>query len=196
MQIVKPRILQKNEQMNLFLLKCDVFSFVFLKNPRLEKKRFEIIWPLLNKNFLPKNLMPLTKVSKIKRRFLPCTILGNFCGQDLGLYFWFFFHRKLIYFWMELQNCNIRSFFHSISVLAFNFSVKMSLFIFFNEWKIIIPFCQGWPRIGASIKSFDWDSWMPAKFSNKTQCVKNHFRQTWFHLFSSQKVNEGQGFMI
>ena len=26
--------------MNSFLLVCDVFSFVFLKNPRLEKKRF------------------------------------------------------------------------------------------------------------------------------------------------------------
>ena len=25
---------------------CDVFSFVFWKNPRLEKKRFDIIWPL------------------------------------------------------------------------------------------------------------------------------------------------------
>ena len=146
----------------------DFFDYVDLKKAYPFWARM-----LLNKNFLPKNLMPLTKVSKIKRRFLPCTILGNFCGQDLGLYFWFFFHRKLIYFWMELQNCNIRSFFHSISVLAFNFSVKMSLFIFFNEWKIIIPFCQGWPRIGASIKSFDWDSWMPAKFSNKTQCQKS-----------------------
>ena len=45
-KIVKPRILLKNEQMNSFLLVCDVFSFVFCKNPWLEKKRFEIIWPL------------------------------------------------------------------------------------------------------------------------------------------------------
>ena len=43
---VKPRILPKNERMNSFLLVCDVFSFVFLKNPRPEKKLFEIIWPL------------------------------------------------------------------------------------------------------------------------------------------------------
>ena len=45
-KIVKPRILQKNERMNSFLLVCDVFSFGFLKNPRQEKKLFEIIWPL------------------------------------------------------------------------------------------------------------------------------------------------------
>ena len=43
---VKPRILQKTERMNSLLLVCDVFSFVFLKNPQPEKKRFEIIWPL------------------------------------------------------------------------------------------------------------------------------------------------------
>ena len=36
----------KNERMNSFLLVCDVFSFVFWKNPRQEKNRFEIIWPL------------------------------------------------------------------------------------------------------------------------------------------------------
>ena len=45
-KIVKPRILPKNEQMNSFLLVCDMFSFVFWENPRPEKKRFEIIWPL------------------------------------------------------------------------------------------------------------------------------------------------------
>ena len=32
-KIVRPRILQKNERMN----ECDVFSFIFLKNPRPEK---------------------------------------------------------------------------------------------------------------------------------------------------------------
>ena len=37
---------QKNERMNSFLLVCDVFSFVFWKNPRPETNRFEIIWPL------------------------------------------------------------------------------------------------------------------------------------------------------
>ena len=42
-KIVKPRILPKNEQMNSFLLACDVFSFVFWANPRSEKNRFEII---------------------------------------------------------------------------------------------------------------------------------------------------------
>ena len=36
-KIVKPRILPKNERMNSFLLVCDVFSFVFWKNPRTEK---------------------------------------------------------------------------------------------------------------------------------------------------------------
>ena len=36
-KIVRPRILQKNERMNWFLLVCDVFSFGFLKNPRPEK---------------------------------------------------------------------------------------------------------------------------------------------------------------
>ena len=36
----------KNEQMNSFLLVCDVFSFVFWANPRPEKNCFEIIWPL------------------------------------------------------------------------------------------------------------------------------------------------------
>ena len=30
-------ILPKNKRMNLFLLVCDVFSFVFLENPRPEK---------------------------------------------------------------------------------------------------------------------------------------------------------------
>ena len=34
---VKRRILQKNEQINSFLLVCDVFSFVFWKNPWPEK---------------------------------------------------------------------------------------------------------------------------------------------------------------
>ena len=33
----KPRILPKNEQMNSFLLVCDVFSFVFWENPRPQK---------------------------------------------------------------------------------------------------------------------------------------------------------------
>ena len=42
-KIVKPRILQKNERMNSFLLVCDVFSFAFWKNPWPRKKRFEII---------------------------------------------------------------------------------------------------------------------------------------------------------
>ena len=46
-QIFKSRILPKNERMILFLLVCDVFSFGFLKNPRPGKKRFEIIWPLV-----------------------------------------------------------------------------------------------------------------------------------------------------
>ena len=32
-KIVKPRILPKNERLNSFLLVCDVFSFVFWKNP-------------------------------------------------------------------------------------------------------------------------------------------------------------------
>ena len=36
-KIVKARILPKNEQMNSFLLVCDVFSFVFWENPRPEK---------------------------------------------------------------------------------------------------------------------------------------------------------------
>ena len=45
-KIVRPRILPKNERMNSFLLVYDVFSFVFLKNPRPEKKLFKIIWPL------------------------------------------------------------------------------------------------------------------------------------------------------
>ena len=36
----------KNQTKNRFLLVCDVFSFVFWKNPRPDKKRFEIIWPL------------------------------------------------------------------------------------------------------------------------------------------------------
>ena len=36
-KIVKPRILPKNEQMNSFLLVCDVFSFIFWENPRPEK---------------------------------------------------------------------------------------------------------------------------------------------------------------
>ena len=35
------------KQMNEFVLRvCNVFSFVFWANPRLEKNRFEIIWPL------------------------------------------------------------------------------------------------------------------------------------------------------
>ena len=38
--------------MNSFLLVCDVFSFVFWANPRPEKNRFEIIWPLEIKKFL------------------------------------------------------------------------------------------------------------------------------------------------
>ena len=42
-QIVKPKILPKNERMNSFLLVYDVFSFVFWENPRPEKKHFEII---------------------------------------------------------------------------------------------------------------------------------------------------------
>ena len=36
-KFVKPRILPKNERMNSFLIVCDVFSFVFWKNPRPEK---------------------------------------------------------------------------------------------------------------------------------------------------------------
>ena len=46
-KIVEPRILQKNEQMNSFLLVCNVFSLVFWANPRPEKKCFEITWPLV-----------------------------------------------------------------------------------------------------------------------------------------------------
>ena len=45
-QTVNPRILPKNEQMNSFLLLCDVFSFVFWENPRLDWFAFEINWPL------------------------------------------------------------------------------------------------------------------------------------------------------
>ena len=37
-KIVRLRILPKNEQMNLFLLVCDMFSFVFWENPRPEKR--------------------------------------------------------------------------------------------------------------------------------------------------------------
>ena len=42
-QVVKPRILPKNEQMNSFLLVCDVFLFVFLKKLRTPQRHFEII---------------------------------------------------------------------------------------------------------------------------------------------------------
>ena len=45
-QIVKPWILPKNERMNLFLLLCDVFSFVFWMKLKTPKKPFEINWPL------------------------------------------------------------------------------------------------------------------------------------------------------
>ena len=38
----KPRILPKNKGMNSFLLVCDVFSFVFWENPRLDWFAFEI----------------------------------------------------------------------------------------------------------------------------------------------------------
>ena len=41
-QTVNPRILPKNERMNSFLLLCDVFSFVFWENPRLDWFAFEI----------------------------------------------------------------------------------------------------------------------------------------------------------
>ena len=41
----------KNEQMNSFLLVCDVFSFVFWANLRPEKNCFEIIWPLADWHF-------------------------------------------------------------------------------------------------------------------------------------------------
>ena len=37
---------QKNEQMNSFLLLCDVFSFVFWKKLKTPKKPFEIPWHL------------------------------------------------------------------------------------------------------------------------------------------------------
>ena len=40
-------ILPKNEQMNLFLLVWDVFSFVFWRKLKTPKKHFEIIWPLI-----------------------------------------------------------------------------------------------------------------------------------------------------
>ena len=46
-QIVKPWILPRNEQMTLFLLACDMFSFVFWKKLKAPKRQFEIIWPLL-----------------------------------------------------------------------------------------------------------------------------------------------------
>ena len=39
-QIVKSRILPKNEGKNSFLLVCNVFLFVFWKNPRPEKQTF------------------------------------------------------------------------------------------------------------------------------------------------------------
>ena len=45
-QTAKPRILPKNERINSFLLLCDVFSFVFWENPRLDWFAFEINWPL------------------------------------------------------------------------------------------------------------------------------------------------------
>ena len=45
-QIVKQQILPKNEQMNSFLLLCEVFSFVFWKKLKTPKQHFEIIWPL------------------------------------------------------------------------------------------------------------------------------------------------------
>ena len=45
-QIVKPWILPKNEPMNLFLLLCNLFLFVFLEETEDAKKPFEIYWPL------------------------------------------------------------------------------------------------------------------------------------------------------
>ena len=36
----------KNEQMNSFLLQCDVFSSLFWKKLKTPKRHFEIIWPL------------------------------------------------------------------------------------------------------------------------------------------------------
>ena len=41
--IVKPWIIPKNKQMNLFLLVCNVFSFVFWKKLRTPKRHLEII---------------------------------------------------------------------------------------------------------------------------------------------------------
>ena len=54
-KIVKPRILPKNEQMNSFLLVCDMFLFVFWENPWLDWFAFEINWPLHTSRFAFKN---------------------------------------------------------------------------------------------------------------------------------------------
>ena len=52
--------------MNSFLLVCDVFLFVFWKNPRPEKKRIEIIWSLLKTGSKkPSKRPPTTKRTKL-----------------------------------------------------------------------------------------------------------------------------------
>ena len=42
----QPWILSKTKQINLFLLLCDMFSFVFWKKLKTPKRHFNINWPL------------------------------------------------------------------------------------------------------------------------------------------------------
>ena len=92
-QIVKLRILPKNEQMNSFLLVCNVFSFVFLEESSSRKKRFEIIWPLKPSEFqilLMENswvfvwIWLLSRVSKCLISEFPnkITDFGSLCDQS------------------------------------------------------------------------------------------------------------------
>ena len=61
--------------MNLFLLVWDMFSFVFWENPRPEKKRFEIIWPLL---------FGLFPVAKILKKKILLTLFQLWSNRSLG----------------------------------------------------------------------------------------------------------------
>ena len=72
--------------MNSFLLLCDVFSFVFWKNPRLDWFAFEINWPLTDTmDSMADPLFSSYSVSYIILKLLKCFVLKTMCSKSQHL---------------------------------------------------------------------------------------------------------------
>ena len=100
---------QKTNEWIHFLLVCNVFSFVFWKNPWPEKKRFEIIWPLtlikLHNNIDPTNRTIITGNVNSSRVITRVINLiwekGDFSGKKPMI--------SAVRLGLSLQHCNLAS---------------------------------------------------------------------------------------